>query len=104
MSSSTFATLAAAAVVSAVAFAAPSANAAPACKPAVEASAAGLGALGRGSRRAHIKAQSNWSEKVSGLYGDRFSRFALARGVVWNCKGGTLAPATCTVRARPCAR
>lgn len=73
-----------------------------ACRPAVEASATGLGVLGRGERRANIKARSNWEEKVRALYGDRFARLSTARGIVTSCKGGTLAPAKCTVIARPC--
>jgi hypothetical protein len=72
------------------------------CKPAVEGSAAGLGVLGRGERRAGLKARADWEQNAKALYGEKFARLANARGVVWDCKGGTLAPAKCTVRARPC--
>lgn len=80
----------------------PASEAAPACRASVEGSASGFGLLGRGSRRARIKAQIDWERKVEGLYGRRFARFSTARSVIWNCRGGTVAPAKCVVRARPC--
>lgn len=72
------------------------------CRPAVEGKATGLGVLGRGERRAGLKAKADWEQRVQALYGSRFARLNDARGVVWNCKGGTIAPAKCSVRARPC--
>ncbi len=72
------------------------------CRPAVEGSASGLGVLGRGERRAGLKARTDWERKVTALYGERFASFSTARGVTTRCQGGTIAPARCTVRARPC--
>ena len=94
--------LAGAAIV-AVSTVAPSpAEASRLCRPAVEGSATGLGVLGRGERRAGLKARTDWQRKVTALYGERFASFSTARGVTTSCRGGTIAPARCTVRARPC--